>query len=56
MTKPLHGSRLPNDHVQGFVTSKGRFVDRAEAERVARAAGQVTGEILGGELTSEDLW
>jgi len=55
-TKTGRGSRLPNSHVQGFMTSKNRFVDRAEAERVARAAGQVTGEILGGELTSEDLW
>lgn len=55
-TKKGRGSRLPSDHVQGFVTSRGRFVGRAEAERVARAAGQVTGEIIGSELTSEDLW
>lgn len=52
-----HGAYLPiTTSSQGFVTSKGRFVDRAEAERIARAAGQVKGELIGSELTSEDLW
>lgn len=43
----------PND--QGFFTSKGRFVTRAEALEIARACGQVD-EIIGGMLTSEDLY
>lgn len=41
---------------QGFLTSKGRFVSRKEAEKIARECGQVTGRLIGGELTSEDLW
>lgn len=40
---------------QGFTTSAGRFLDRIEAERVARAAGQLLREPLG-VMTSEDLW
>lgn len=46
--------RIP-EHEQGFVTSKGRFVDRKEARCIAVAAKQVAS--LDGEiLTSEDLW
>lgn len=41
---------------QGFLTSKGRFVSRKEAEKIARECGQVTGNLIGGELTSEDLY
>lgn len=41
---------------QGFLTSYGRFVDRKEGERIARECGQVTGNLLGSVLTSEDLW
>ena len=41
---------------QGFYTSKGRFVSRKEAEVIARNCGQLTGDLIGGELTSEDLW
>lgn len=40
---------------QGFLTSRGRYVDRDEGLRVARAAGQV-GDLVGGCLTSEDLY
>lgn len=47
---PLH------EHDSGFVTSTGRFVDRAEAETIARASGQIEGPLIGGVLTSEDLW
>jgi len=43
----LRGSR------QGFLTSHGRFVDRAEAARIALDAGQV--DMAMRELTSEDL-
>lgn len=41
---------------QGFLTSKGRFVNRKDAEVIARNCGQLVGNIIGGELTSEDLW
>ena len=44
------------DETQGFLLSDGRFVDRADAEDVARESGQVTGDLIGGVLTSEDLW
>lgn len=46
-------SKDPYD--QGFYTSKGRFVTREEGLIIARAAGQV-GDIIGGVLTSEDLY
>jgi hypothetical protein len=44
------------DHDSGFMTSTGRFVDREEAEAIARASGQIEGDLYGGVLTSEDLW
>lgn len=40
----------------GFLTSKGRFVGRAAAARIALAAGQVSELIAGPDLYSEDLW
>lgn len=43
-------------HDSGFMTSNARFVGREEAEAIARAAGQLTGPLIGGVLTSEDLW
>lgn len=48
---------LDNDpDSQGFYTSKGRYVTRSEGEKIARECGQLTGRLLGGCLTSEDLW
>ena len=42
---------------QGFVTSTGRFVDRYEAAKIARAAGQIIREPTPPDmLTSEDVW
>jgi len=41
---------------QGFLTNHGDFVTREEAEVIARACGQMVGPIIGGVLTSEDLW
>lgn len=46
-------SKSPKD--QGFYTSFGRFVSREEGLKIARAVGQVD-KIIGGFLTSEDLW
>lgn len=46
-------------HVQGFMTSRNRFVDRAEGARLQNAAGIVsaqTGKPVVDELFSEDLY
>lgn len=51
---PTEAMALKN---QGFVTSAGRFVDRYEGARVARAAGQIIREPTPPDmLTSEDVW
>lgn len=55
------GEGLPTEAMilknQGFVTSTGRFVDRYEGARVARAAGQIIREPTPTDmLTSEDVW
>jgi len=41
---------------QGFLTDKNRFLDRSEALELVKENGQLTKPIIGGELTSEDLW
>ncbi len=41
---------------QGFITDKGRFVNRVEAFYLAHAAGQITSATNGPQLYSEDLW
>lgn len=42
--------------VQGFLTTKNRFLTRKEALELVQQNGQLTKPIIGGELTSEDLW
>ena len=42
--------------VQGFLTSYNRFVDRREGRIIAYDAHQIGEDIIGSELTSEDLW
>jgi len=46
------------DREQGFVTSTGRYVDRAEGWNIAEKAGQILKRDYQkeGELYSEDLW
>jgi hypothetical protein len=44
-----------NNLTQGFITSQGRFVDRAEAKKIAIKAGQIA-ESEFPQLYSEDLW
>jgi hypothetical protein len=53
------------DSVQGFITNKGKFVDREEAYKIAKSCGQYKREQLCSEdcalstlkiLFSEDLW
>lgn len=41
---------------QGFLTTKNRFLTRPEALLLVRETGQLKERIIGGELTSEDLW
>lgn len=50
---------VPNEsgeHIQGFLTSLNRFVDRKEARLIAIKAGQVDNEDKGVNLYSEDLY
>ena len=42
--------------VQGFITSRNRFVDRREGNNIAIKSGQVYGNEEGDELMSEDLY
>lgn len=44
------------DCEQGFLTTKNRFLNRAEALELVESTGQLTKPIMGGVLTSEDLW
>jgi hypothetical protein len=42
------------EHIQGFLTSQNRFVDRTEGGQIAFEAGQT--DSLKKHLFSEDLW
>jgi hypothetical protein len=47
------------EEIQGFITSKNRFVNRLEALEIARTAGQINENELGNPLIglfSEDLY
>jgi hypothetical protein len=46
---------MADDWANGFVTENGRFLTRKQALNYARSIGQIN-EIIGSELTSEDLW
>jgi hypothetical protein len=53
----LGDSAEGNMRGQGFMTSLNRFVERADALEIAKAAGQTRpGAKLGHQLYSEDLW
>lgn len=41
---------------QGFLTTKNRFLTRKEALELVKENGQLTKPLIGGILTSEDLW
>lgn len=51
-----NGDDCTGESEQGFVTNKGRFVDRQEAMLIARAAGQVISDTTSDTLYSEDLY
>jgi hypothetical protein len=45
------------DGEEGFLDASGRFLRRKPAQESARQNGQIKGgKIIGGVLTSEDLW
>lgn len=46
--------RTTQEDIQGFLTSKNRFVDRAEAADIAYKAGQI--KDIADCLISEDVW
>ena len=48
------GRRTVNNHTQGFLTSKGRFVDREEGRQIAFKTGQV--DYLGNDGRIKDLF
>jgi len=53
----LTNKRVPETKsVQGFLTNHNRFLDRAEALELVRQNHQLEGDLIGGVLTSEDLW
>lgn len=53
----IDGQRTGGVDEQGFLTTKGRFVDRAEGFRIATAADQIeTKHGSPGLLFSEDMW
>jgi hypothetical protein len=46
-----------HDEDQGFLDESGRYLTRRQAEVSAHVNSQVkAGRIIGGALTSEDLW
>ena len=42
--------------IQGFLTTKNRFLTRKEAYALVKETGQLKQPLIGGMLTSEDLW
>ena len=50
----LTGEKTKSNHIQGFLTSANRFVDRKEAGQIAFGAGQI--KDLTDCLVSEDLY
>ena len=45
-----------DDWEQGFADQRGHFYSRSDAHRMVRITGQMKDAIIGGELTSEDLY
>lgn len=41
---------------QGFLTNKNRFLTREQSLELVKENGQLTKPLIGGMLTSEDLW
>ena len=49
---------VPGSSTQGFVTNTGEFLNRGESLLHALGCGQIKSpkQLIGSELTSEDLW
>jgi hypothetical protein len=52
----LDGAEPKFEIEQGFLTTAGRFVDRAEGAQIATESGQVAALKWPPDLYSEDLW
>lgn len=50
------GEKSVGEYKQGFLTTKNRFLTRSEALIIVEQNGQLTKPLIGGELTTEDLW
>jgi len=51
-----NGENSTGEYKQGFLTTKNRFLTRSEALVLVKENGQLTQPLIGGELSSEDLW
>lgn len=56
-----YSERFPQEtfgksETQGFLTNKNRFLTRKEALELVKENGQLKQPLIGGMLTSEDLW
>ena len=56
VAKAMNCKISPNDQVQGFITSKNRFLNRKEAREFVLSTGQLQTTEFGDELYSEDLY
>lgn len=56
MQETMHISYIIPNTLQGFLTDKGRYVNRVEAFGIAYRACQFLDSPKGPELYSEDLW
>jgi len=54
--RALEGDTHTFNYTQGFVTEDGTFLNRQDALTYVTSVGQLTVPIIGGDLTSEDLW
>lgn len=45
-----------SESIQGFLTTKNRFLNREESLELVKSNGQLKNRLIGGILTSEDLW
>lgn len=43
-------------HIDGFLTTKNRFLTRDEALELVKQNGQLKMDLIGAVLTTEDLW
>jgi hypothetical protein len=47
---------IRRSEIQGFLTTKNRFLTREESLVLVKENGQLKKPLIGGVLTSEDLW